>query len=124
MANAIETVEQYMEQVVPENRKHDLIQLRNLIIQIVPNAIESIKYGMPYYELNGSLCAFASQKNYMSLYFLNTPILQKNIDSLRDLNVGKGCIRFRNIDQLSITVIQKILEESVEDNLARYNDHC
>ncbi|MEH7341426.1 hypothetical protein, partial [Priestia megaterium] len=61
---------------------------------------------------------------YMSLYFLNTPILQKNIDSLRDLNVGKGCIRFRNIDQLSITVIQKILEESVEDNLARYNDHC
>ncbi|NER40369.1 DUF1801 domain-containing protein [Bacillus megaterium NBRC 15308 = ATCC 14581] len=62
MTNTIETVEQYMDQVVPDNRKHDLTQLRNLIIQIVPNAIESIKYGMPYYELNGSLCAFASQK--------------------------------------------------------------
>jgi uncharacterized protein YdhG (YjbR/CyaY superfamily) len=123
MGNQVETVEQYLEQV-EDNRKRDLVQIRDLILRAAPEAKETIKYGMPYYELNGLLCAFASQKGYMSLYMLNTPVLQKNIQHFRNLNVGKGCIRFKNIDELPLDAIKKVLQESVKDNLARFNDRC
>ncbi|SDX18151.1 protein of unknown function (DU1801) [Marininema mesophilum] len=123
MSQPINTVEEYMAQL-PGDRKEDLARLRELIHQVAPNAKEIIKYKMPYYEQNGPLCAFASQKNYISLYILNTPVLQKNADLLGKLNIGKGCIRFKSIDRLPLDAIKKILKESVDANLAHYNDHC
>lgn len=123
MTQSINTVEEYMAQL-PDGRKEALTKLRELIHQVAPDAQEYIKYKMPYFEQNGQLCAFASQKNYMSLYILNTPVLQKNKDLLGKLNIGKGCVRFKSIDQLPLDEIRKILKESVDANLGRYNDHC
>ncbi|QDX94834.1 DUF1801 domain-containing protein [Brevibacillus laterosporus] len=119
----IETVDAYIANA-PKDRRDDLNKLRTLLVQEAPNAKELVKYKMPYYELNGQLFAFASQKQYISLYILNTPVLQRNIKLLHSLKVGKGCIRFNSFDQLPITAIKKILSESVQANLEQYNDHC
>jgi hypothetical protein len=53
------------------SRKSSLQQLRRIIRETVPEAEETIQYNMPYYTYHGMLCAFASQKHYMSFYFLN-----------------------------------------------------
>nr|WP_162305381.1 DUF1801 domain-containing protein [Brevibacillus laterosporus] len=123
MSQNIETVDAYIANA-PKDRRDDLNKLRTLLVQEAPNAKELVKYKMPYYELNGQLFAFASQKQYISLYILNTPVLQRNIKLLHSLKVGKGCIRFNSFDQLPITTIKKILSESVQANLEQYNDHC
>ena len=83
-----------------------------------------MNYGMPYYELNGHLCAFASQKNYISLYLMNTPVLQRNLELFGKLKIGKGCVRFKKLEDLPIDAVVKVIRESIDDNAEHYNDHC
>ncbi len=43
--------------------------LRSLIRKAVPNATESIKWGIPNYEKDGPICAFQTGKGYVALQF-------------------------------------------------------
>ena len=61
-----------------EPRKSSVRQLRRIILETVPDVEETIQYRMPYYTYHGMLCAFASQKNYMSFYLLDGEIVEKN----------------------------------------------
>ena len=79
---------------------------------------------MPYYTYHGMLCAFASQKNYMSFYLLDGEIVEKNRHLLAGLNVGKGCIRFKDISKVPEPTIRAMLHEAALANEAHSNDHC
>jgi len=84
-------------------------------METVPSAVESIRYKMPTYDYEGAmLCAFASQKQYMSLY-VEPRILDGYRTALQHLNVGKSCIRFKSIDQLPLNLVRTVLEETVQD---------
>jgi uncharacterized protein YdhG (YjbR/CyaY superfamily) len=106
------------------SRQADLQQLRQIIRGTVPEAEEMIQYNMPYYTYHGMLCAFASQKRYMSFYLLNGEIVEKNRHLLAGLNVGKGCIRFKDIGVLPEPTIRAMLREAATANETRPNDHC
>ena len=43
--------------------------LRSLIVDAVPDATESIKWGVPNYEKNGSICSIRSGKGFVPLQF-------------------------------------------------------
>ena len=70
------------------------------------------------------LCAFASQKHYMSFYLLDGEIVEKNRHLLAGLSVGKGCIRFKDISKLPEPTIRAMLREAAITNEAHSNDHC
>ena len=106
------------------SRQADLQQLRKIIRETVPEAEEIIQYNMPYYTYHGMLCAFASQKRYMSFYLLNGEIVEKNRHLLAGLNVGRGGIRFKDIGMLPEPTIRAMLREAASANEARPNDHC
>jgi len=107
-----------------EPRRTSLEQLRKIILETVPEAEETIQYNMPAYTYHGMLCAFASQKNYMSFYLLDGAIVEKNRYLLTGLSVGKGCIRFKDINKLPETTIRAMLREVALSNEAHPNDHC
>jgi uncharacterized protein YdhG (YjbR/CyaY superfamily) len=107
-----------------ETRKSSLQQLRQIILETIPDVEESIQYKMPYYTYNGMLCAFASQKNYMSFYLLDGEIVEKYRYLLEGLSVGKGCIRFKDISQLPESTIRSMLREAALANEAHPNVHC
>ena len=107
-----------------ESPKSSLQQLRRIILETVPGAEETMQYNMPYYDYHGMLCAFASQKRYMSFYLLNDEIVEKNRHLLAELNVGKGCIRFKDISKLPEPTIRVMLQEAALANKGRPNDHC
>jgi uncharacterized protein YdhG (YjbR/CyaY superfamily) len=106
------------------SRRSSLQQLRRIILETVPEAEEIIQYNMPYYTYHGMLCAFASQKRYMSFYLLDGEIVAKNRHLLAGLNVGKGCIRFKDIRALPEPTIRAMLREAAAANETRPNDHC
>ncbi len=56
-----------------------LQQLRRIILETVPGAEETMQYNMPYYTYQGMLCAFASQKHYMSFYLLEGEIVEAGL---------------------------------------------
>jgi uncharacterized protein YdhG (YjbR/CyaY superfamily) len=112
MANTNPQAETYM-QNLEGDRRSALEQVRLLILQTVPGVKETMLYRMPTYELDEVVCSFASQKRYMSLY-MDVELVEQHSDALKHLDVGKSCIRFKNIKDLPLETVQQILIESVD----------
>ncbi len=113
MRDTSKDVDAYLASLEPE-RKAALEQLRSLIQRTVPEAVESMQYRMPTYNLGGEmLCAFASQKRYMSLY-MDTGLVEAHRGDLQGLDVGKSCIRFKRLEQLPLPVVEAILKQTVK----------
>lgn len=113
MKSAAQTVSDYFDEL-PAERKAALGKLRRLIKRIAPTAAESMQHGMAAYELNGLLCALASQKNHMALYVCEVDVVEKHRASLSKIDCGKGCIRFRALEELPLDAIATILSEAHE----------
>ena len=113
MSGRTQEVDQYLKNLAPD-RRAALAKLRSLVFEVAPDAVETMKYRMPTYEYgDGVLCAFASQKHYMSLY-MDTDIVEKHREELTGLSIGKSCIRFRKMNQLPLDTIRRMLEETVQ----------
>jgi uncharacterized protein YdhG (YjbR/CyaY superfamily) len=111
MRNRTEEVEAYFEALVAE-RRVALEAVRALILDVAPDAEETMRYRMPTYEVEGALCSLASQKRYMSLY-MDTRVVERHREELKGLSVGKSCIRFRKLEDLPLAIIRQMLEESL-----------
>jgi len=94
----------------PEKRRACLETIRAACIEELGGFDESMAYGMPSYSRDDEVeVAFASQKQYISLYILRTDVLNSHRARLPGLNVGKGCIRFRNPAQVDLSVVRSML---------------
>ena len=111
MTSSATTVPEYLAELPPD-RQSALKKVRSVIRKAVPQARESMQHGMPAYELNGMVCALASQKNYMALYVCEPEIVDAHRGALGKLNCGKGCIRFRKVEELPLEAISDILREA------------
>lgn len=104
-------VDVYLAELDPE-RREALSRLREVVLSVAPHAAETMRLRMPTYETDeGVLCAFASQKRYMSLY-MDTELVEQHRADLAGLSVGKSCIRFRRLDNLPLDVVRAILRET------------
>ncbi|MBS1517631.1 MAG: DUF1801 domain-containing protein [Bacteroidetes bacterium] len=113
MITKADTVTEFLQKIDPD-RKKELTKLRKIIKKTIPQVKETMKYGMPTYEYNGKvILAFNSQKNYMAFY-ADTKSVAKNKDLLKGLNCGKGCIRFKKLEDFPEKVIVKIIKDSDE----------
>ena len=103
---------EYLAKLDPE-RQAALSVVRSLILNVVPDVVESMHYRMPTYHCAGQgLCALASQKHYMSLY-MDQDLVERHRRDLAGLSVGKSCIRFRKLEHLSLDTVETILSETV-----------
>ncbi len=106
-----DNVEDYLAQI-PASRQVALRRIRELVLATAPDLEENLAYGMPTYWVNGhTLCAFASQKNYMSLY-LDTELVAEHREAFGNLNCGKSCIRFTRLERLPLDTVATILTET------------
>ncbi len=108
----MDTVETYLRNA-PQERQATLEHLRELVRKTIPDARETMRYKMPTYERGERVaCAFASQKNYISLY-LDTELLEKYGSAFAHLYTGKSCVRFKILEDLPQDTIVRILQETV-----------
>ena len=114
MGNRIQQVDAYIADV-PMEKQAIVQELRDWIHETLPILDETFQYKMPVFDHKGMVCALAARKHYFSLY-CNTDVVEKYREALGKLNVGKGCIRFRQLDDLPMETIQTILEESITIN--------
>lgn len=98
----------------PEVHRDALIALHTLIHKLRPTIVESIQYNMPVFSYNGAmLCSMSSRKNYISLY-CRPEVVDGHRQALGKLNVGKGCLRFHKLEQISLDTVRAILEETLK----------
>ena len=81
-------------------------------MKAAPHASETMLYKMPTYLLGEVWVAYKAQKNHLSLYICETGVVSKHARALAHLNVGKGCIRFKKLEQLPKKEILEMLRES------------
>jgi uncharacterized protein YdhG (YjbR/CyaY superfamily) len=109
------SVDEYIEEA-PDGRRDALKLLRRLCCEELSGFDEAIRHGMPAYVRNDEVeVGFASQRNYISLYILREAALQANAERLGGLSVGKGCIRFRRLEQIDPTTVRALLSATVTD---------
>ncbi len=116
MKNQITSVENYIKDAPPD-RQETLNKLRSLCQKILTNHEETIAYNMPSYIRNDQVeVAFASQKNQICIYILKHDVMLANTDLLKDVDHGKGSIRYSNPDKIDYVIIEKLLKETMESD--------
>jgi uncharacterized protein YdhG (YjbR/CyaY superfamily) len=119
MQSAAKTVPAYLKQL-PADRRQALSILRKMIKQVAPDAKESMQYGMPMYVIvDCPLFSLASQKHHLALYVCGWNAMNKYRNKLGKTNCGKGCVRFKKLDDLSLDVVEKLLIDATNEARAR-----
>jgi uncharacterized protein YdhG (YjbR/CyaY superfamily) len=139
MQSKAETPEQYIGQL-PEERRLAISKLRKTILENLPKGFhELMSYGMIGYVVPHSLYPkgyhcdpklplpfinIASQKNFISLYHMGIYGNKKLLDwflneypkySKTKPDMGKGCIRFKKIDQIPYELIGELSSKITAD---------
>ena len=135
MQSKAKTPLEYLKSLPPE-RKKDIEAVRKIIRKNLPKGYkEMIQWGMLSYAVPLSLypkgygdnpnvplpyIGLASQKNYMSLYLMGTYGNKEADKWFRDaykkagkkLDMGKGCVRFKKLEDLPLDVIAQAVRLS------------
>ena len=87
-----------------------LQQLRETILSIVPNAKETISYGMPAFEIDGKVIAgFEGFKKHCS-YFPHSGSVLEELDGFPEwCDVSKGTLKFPIGKKLPKTLVRKLI---------------
>lgn len=148
MQSTAQTPEEYLS-VLPEDRKIVMSQLRNAIIDNLPEGFEEVmSYGMLGYVVphrlypNGYHCSpklplpfisLALQKNFIALYHMGI-YSDKNLlewfvgeypkHTKMKLDMGKSCLRFKKVDDIPLSLIGELAAKmSVEEWITIYENN-
>ena len=78
-----------------EPKRRALAELRQTILDLVPQAQECFSYGMPAYQVDGKkIAGFAAFKNHLSYLPHSGSVLDKLDDELGDYQFTKGSLHF------------------------------
>lgn len=101
-----------------EDVQRVLEAVRKSIKNTVPDAQETISYGMPAYKYHGMLVYFAAYKKYIGFYA--TPTGHKNFEKeLTPYKQGKGSVQFPLDKPMPIELIEKIVKFRMNENIGK-----
>jgi uncharacterized protein YdhG (YjbR/CyaY superfamily) len=91
---AIDSVERYIA-AQPENTRAVLSRVRQILRRALPQAEETISYGMPAYRVHGRIAIYlAGWKQHYSLYPAIGGLQEEFREELARYQTSKGTIRF------------------------------
>lgn len=111
---AYSSIKEYIKNA-PAEKQALLKKMYDEIKSAAPKATESIKYGMPTFELNGNLVHFAAMKGHLGFYPAPSGI-EKFSEELSAYSTSKGCIRFPYNKPVPFALIKKIVRFRVKEN--------
>jgi len=109
------TIDEYIAEH-PASTQTLLHVLRNHIKMIVPDAAETISYGVPTFILAGNLVHFAAYKNHIGFYPGASGISNFPTE-LALYQTSKGTVQFPINQPLPVELIEKIVRFRVQENL-------
>ena len=145
MQSSALTVEDYLKEI-PEERKPYFYKLRETIVKNIPDGfVEQMSYGMIGFVVPHSIypdgyhCTpklplpfinIASQKNFIALYHMGLYADKELLNwfaeeypkySSQKLDMGKGCIRFKKLEQIPYDLIAQLMQKiTVQDWISSY----
>jgi uncharacterized protein YdhG (YjbR/CyaY superfamily) len=105
----------YLGSLPPDARRH-LQKLRSAIRAMVPDAAETISYGIPTFKLDGRPLIYAAAwKEHASLYPVTPGVRRALGDELARYHSSKGTLRFPLTKEIPIAVVKKVVKARVAE---------
>lgn len=103
-------VDAYLAAQPPEVRAA-LIEVRAAMRRALPTAVETIKYGMPAYLVDGrAVASFAGWKDHYALYFVSSTLFDAITKELNGREASKGIIRFKLDEPVPEAIVKRLFE--------------
>jgi uncharacterized protein YdhG (YjbR/CyaY superfamily) len=101
---------------LPADQHGALQRLRAQIHRLVPDAEETISYGMPAFKLHGrAVVWFAAWKAHCSIYPLTGTFLEAHADALKPYGRTKGSLHFTPDDPLPEALVERLVQARLAD---------
>ncbi len=108
------TIEEYVANY-PKSVQLTLDEIRRLIKKLVPDAIETISYGIPTYKYKGkNLIHFAAYGKHIGLY-PGSQAIELFKGDLTDYKTSKGTIQFPLDKPIPLELVSKIVRSNIEE---------
>lgn len=110
----INSIDEYIRQF-PKEVQDILQNLREVIKESAPDAVEKISYQMPAFSWNGNLVYFAANKNHIGFYPTPSGIAAFQ-HKLTEFKSSKGAVQFPKDKPLPYELISEIVKFRVAEN--------
>lgn len=101
---------------LPQDQQEALERVRNEVARLVPDAVETISYGMPAFKLRGRfLVSYAAWKRHCSIYPLTDTFMVSHADAIAGFDRTKGSLHFTPTAALPQTVLEDLVRARVAD---------
>jgi uncharacterized protein YdhG (YjbR/CyaY superfamily) len=107
------TVREYID-AAPKEAKEKLLELRDILKEVAPDATESLKWGSPVFEEKRILFAFSAFKSHINFMPTHSAMIPFEKE-LTDYKTGKDTIQFPYSKPLPKSLIKKIAAFRVKE---------
>jgi len=105
----VSVIDKYLKRF-PDEQRESLQNLRETILSIVPQAKETLSYGMPAFEIDGKVVAgFDGFRKHCSYFPHSGSVLEELEDFPEWCEVSKGTLRFPIGKKLPKALVQKLI---------------
>jgi uncharacterized protein YdhG (YjbR/CyaY superfamily) len=105
----MQTVNEYLEGATDSQRKA-LENIRQLVKRLVPEAEETISYGVPTFKVQKKpLIYYAAFKNHMSIFPASDAMVEELGEELNTFRTSKGTMQFTESNQIPETLLEQII---------------
>lgn len=112
---AVKDIDSYLS-FVPEKERLALEELRQQILDLVPEAEEVISYMIPTFKYKGALVGFGYYKTHLSFYFMSSGLRGHFTQDLIGYKHEGSTIHFTADKPLPTEIIRKIVLARVMEN--------
>ncbi|MDD1673501.1 MAG: DUF1801 domain-containing protein [Methanomicrobiales archaeon] len=109
------SIDEYIQSFPPAVQKI-LEQLRTIIHEKAPGAVEAISYGMPTFKLNGNLVHFAAFEHHIGFYPTASGIEAFEKD-LAPYKHAKGSVQFPLDKPIPYDLVKRIVQFRVKESI-------
>jgi uncharacterized protein YdhG (YjbR/CyaY superfamily) len=96
---------------LPDEQRTALEQLRQAIRGVVPDAVESVSYGVPAFKYRGRpLVSFGAGKGHCSFYVQSPAVMEAHKDELAGYDTAAGTVRFQPGEPLPAALVEKLVK--------------
>jgi uncharacterized protein YdhG (YjbR/CyaY superfamily) len=107
----VETFAEYLELFPPEVQEI-LNNIKNLVLEVAPEATEMITYKMPTFELNKNRVYFAAFKNHIGFYAIyDNSDMESEFSKYR---TTKDTLQFKLNEEIPYDVIKKVIKHKLD----------
>jgi uncharacterized protein YdhG (YjbR/CyaY superfamily) len=95
----------------PSEVRAALVKVRAAMRRALPTSVETIKYNMPAYLVDGrAVASFAGWKDHYALYFVSSALFDAIRKDLEGRDASKGIIRFNLDEPVPVSVVARLKE--------------